>query len=81
MRPPRPTAAWAYLLAVIAEWHWPIRFCPDCRTILDGHALKPPLGAALEEVMVWDQWTKRWLKKGKPRRPIPPPDVAWPDAA
>lgn len=78
---PNPVAAWAYLLAVVAEWHWPIRFCADCRTILDGDELVPPHGVTPEEVAAWDYWKKRWLKKGKPRRPAPPPDVVWPDAA
>lgn len=78
----KPVAAWALLMeAAEAEFHWPVRYCPGCRTVLGGGRLRAPLDAMLEKVIAWDEWTKRWFKKGKPRRPNPPPDVTWPDAA
>lgn len=77
-----PVEAWAPLLeAAETEFHWPIRYCPECRTILEGDALNPPIDAPLETVIAWDKWRSRWFKKGRPRRAVPPDDVAWPDAA
>lgn len=72
-----PVEAWALLLVPAeAEFHWPIRYCPECRTILEGEALRPPVDAPLETVIVWDQWRSRWFKKGRPKRAIPPDNIA-----
>jgi len=77
-----PVEAWALLMeAAEAEFHWPIRYCPECRTILQGDALNPSIDAALETVILWDKWRSRWFRRGRPRRAVPPDDVSWPDAA
>lgn len=77
-----PIDAWALLIdAEEADFHWPIRYCAECHAILEGGMLHPPVDAPIETHIVWDTWRKRWFKRGRPRRGIPPDEVAWPDAA
>jgi len=76
---PEPVAAWAVLMNVEAEYRWPMRYCPECRTVVDGDVLWPPVSAPLEVVIAYDAWRAKWFKSGKPRRPAPPDNVTWPE--
>jgi len=77
-----PIDAWAVLTGgTKTDFHWPIRYCPECRVILEGAELRPSIDAPIDTHIVWDAWRKRWFKKGRPRRGIPPDEVAWPHAA
>jgi hypothetical protein len=72
------------------EWfeeHWPIEFCDDCLTILQGREMNAEESATTswertEEDAARDlavrRWNSEWPRAGKPTRKRPVPSTVWP---
>ena len=66
--------------------HWPVSYCDDCLTIVEGRDPFSRLGKRprwkYHEVNVRAaRWAREWPKQGRPRRTAQPASISRPDAA
>jgi hypothetical protein len=67
------------------NFHWPIRYCRDCYTILAGRrphvqpAEPGPSWTLTVEDVVAAKWANEWPREGRPKRKRTPPQADWPD--
>jgi hypothetical protein len=81
---PRTSHAFAYRRS--RDEHWPVSFCDDCLTLLAGRdplvkAERLPRWKFHERNVTAARWAREWPKGGRPRKRVPPFEIAWPDAA
>jgi hypothetical protein len=81
---PHTSHAFAYRRS--RDEHWPVSYCDECLTVLAGRdplvkAGRRPRWKYDERNVTAARWAREWPKGGRPRRRIPPSEIAWPDAA
>ena len=81
---PHVVGAFAYRLR--RDEHWPIAYCDECLEVLTGRdpllkLTKRPRWRDDERNRAARSWVRQWPRPGRPRRRVPPVEIAWPDAA